>query len=179
MLLRVLTFLAISTGIYSIEGVNSGRFRFLLRPLREGAFIEWLVGDSWTEEEEAKPWKWRPRGNSRHLAGQPAAGFETSFLGATQSQTSRSVFISALWRTADGSAWPDDCIPDVVGANVTPGNHCEPGRGEAHRAQWSIWNLRESLGHRLPSVMWAIISALLEQHAGSCVCRLLIYQPVP
>ena len=44
-------------GIYSVEGVNQGKFSFLPKKLREGGFIEWLVGDSWAEEEEAKPQK--------------------------------------------------------------------------------------------------------------------------
>lgn len=35
-------------------------------------------------------------------------------------------FLTLLWRAADGSVWPGDCVPDVLGANIALGNNCEP-----------------------------------------------------
>lgn len=46
-------------GYLQCGGSRLGKVNFLPRKGREGGFIEWLAGDSWTEEEEEEAGTWQ------------------------------------------------------------------------------------------------------------------------
>lgn len=135
-------------GINAIKGVNLRRRSFLPRKLREGEFVERLVGTLQTEGRRGQAFQGAGPGQHQAPGGWLAAAFVTSSLSVAKSGSAGPLLVPNI--PAESSGWL--CLARILHPRAASygqageswrqtsplGTNCEPGDGRG---------MQGSLGH--------------------------------